>query len=61
MNNDGGYGSRKFLLAAAGLVISSVLLWFGKLTGGDYVTFNSILAGAYMAANTAISYSLKDK
>lgn len=46
-----GYRSRKFMLATAGLVLSSVLVWFGKISGGDFVMLNSILGGAYMAAN----------
>ena len=46
-----GYASRKFILAMLGLVTSSALIWYGKISGGDYVTLNSVLGGAYMAAN----------
>ena len=50
-----GYGSRKFLLAMAGLATSTLLVWLGKISGGDYVTLNSVLGGAYMLTNAYIT------
>jgi len=46
-----GFASRKFILSVAGMLISSVLVWYGKLDGVEYVSFNSLLAGAYMTSN----------
>ena len=50
------YGSRKFLLAMTGLVISAGLVAWGKISGTDFVTLNSVLGGAYMAANAVTAY-----
>jgi len=52
------YGSRKFIMAAAGLVMSGVLLWFGKIDGTDFVALNSVLGGTYMAANAYVTKRL---
>lgn len=52
MTNDSKYGSRKFILAVSGLAISSFLVWFGKISGGEYVAMTSILGGAFMVTNT---------
>ena len=53
-----GYGSKKFILAILGLAISSFLVWSGKIDGGDYVTLNSVLGGAYMLSNAYVSRGL---
>jgi len=50
-----GYTSRKFILAILGLAISSGLVWFGKIDGANFVTLNSVLGGAYMAANAWVN------
>lgn len=43
--------SRKFLLAVAALVSLSVLCWFGKVDGGQFITGLLGTVGAYLAAN----------
>lgn len=50
-----GYGSKKFILAILGLAISSFLVWAGRIDGGDYVTLNSVLGGAYMLSNAYVA------
>jgi len=51
------YKSRKFILALIGLVISSLLVWVGKIDGDNFVMLNSVLGGAYMVANAYQSRS----
>ena len=53
------YGSRKFILAISGLIISAALVWFGKIDGANFVTLNSVLGGAYMAANAIMNRTNK--
>ena len=48
------YASRKFILAISGLAVSTVLVWYGKVGGAEFVALNSILGGAFMAADTII-------
>ncbi len=45
---------RKFVLALYGIVSSSVLAAFGKLTG-EYVTVVTIVIGAFNAADAYIT------
>ncbi len=47
------YGGRRFLIAQQVLVVSCVLLAFGKLSGGEWVTVTLGIAGVYVAGNVA--------
>jgi hypothetical protein len=44
-------GGRRFLLAVGALIISSVMLWFGKVTGGEYVTLCLLTYGGFITGN----------
>ena len=44
-------GLRKFLLAAFASLSAGVLCWYGHLSGGEWVTSQSIILGLYKAAN----------
>jgi uncharacterized membrane protein YeaQ/YmgE (transglycosylase-associated protein family) len=44
-------GGRTFLLTLGCGAITSTLLWFGKLQGGEYVTVILGTVGAFIAAN----------
>lgn len=53
------YYSRKFALAAAGSAASIALCWYGKLSGTEWVTVQSIILGLYKAANVLDSKGAK--
>lgn len=44
-------GGRRFLLAVGALLISSIMLWFGKITGSEYVTLCLLTYGGYITGN----------
>lgn len=44
-------GLRKFVLAAFGSLSAGVLCWYGHVSGGEWVTAQSIILGLYKAAN----------
>lgn len=44
-------GGRTFLLTLGCGVVTSVLVWFGKIDGGTYATVTLGTVGAYIAAN----------
>lgn len=44
-------GLRKFVLAAFASVSAGVLCWYGHVSGGEWVTAQSIILGLYKAAN----------
>ena len=44
-------GLRKFVLAAFASVSAGVLCWSGHVSGGEWVTAQSIILGLYKAAN----------
>ena len=46
-----GNGQRKFVLAAFASACAGVLCWYGHLSGGEWVTAQSIILGLYKAAN----------
>jgi hypothetical protein len=48
--------SRKFLLAGAALVSSSVLCWYGRIADGVYSAVVIATVGAYLAANVVQKY-----
>jgi hypothetical protein len=45
------FASRKFVLAAGALIALTVLCWFGKIDGGQFVTGLLGTVGAYVTAN----------
>jgi len=45
------YGSRKFLMACAALLSSTVLCWYGRIADGVYSAVVISVCGAYLAAN----------
>lgn len=45
------YSCRKFVLCLGGLITSFILLWFGKLNGGEYVTLSIAIYGLFAGAN----------
>lgn len=46
------FGGRRFLLTLGCGVVTSILLWFGKLDGAIYATVVLGTVGAYIAGNT---------
>lgn len=44
-------GSRKFMLAAFASLCAMALCWWHRLTGGEWVTAQSLILGLYKAAN----------
>ena len=46
-------GGRRYLLTCGCVIIASFMLWFDKLTGGEWVTIIIATAAAYIAGNTA--------
>lgn len=44
-------GGRRFMLAVGALVISSFMLWFGKVTGSEYVTLCLLTYGGFITGN----------
>jgi len=53
MNTMSKLGGRKFLLCLGCGVVTSVLLWFGKLDGGAYTTIILGTVGAFIVGNVA--------
>lgn len=45
-------GGRRFLMVIGAGIVDTVLLWFGKLAGGEYVTVTLATVGVYIAGNT---------
>ena len=54
------YKSRKFILALLGLTCSCALVWFDKISGTEFVSFNGLLGGAYMTANAYLGGKKND-
>lgn len=52
MNFD-AVGGRRYLLTWGCVAVSSFMLWFDKVTGGEWVTIIIATAAAYIAGNTA--------
>ena len=46
-------GGRRFWLCSAICMAACVLLWYGKLTGAEWVSVVTWVAGIYAAANTS--------
>jgi len=51
MNLD-SYGGRRFLMTMGCGVVSSALLWFGKISGSEYVTLVTLTVVPYIGFNT---------
>jgi hypothetical protein len=47
------YASRKFILAAAAILLPSALIWLGKLDSGSYTAIVLGALGLYSGANVA--------
>ena len=47
------HGGRRFLLAVGSLVVSSFMLWFGKIDQSVYGTICLLTYGAYIGGNVA--------
>lgn len=45
------YGGRRFVLAVGSLIMSSIMLAFDKIDGGEYVTLCLLTYGGYITAN----------
>jgi hypothetical protein len=45
-------GGRRFVMVMGCAMVSTVLVWFGKVSGAEFVTLISLTVGAYQAANT---------
>jgi len=46
------YGGRRFLMTMGCGVVSTVLLWFGKISGSEYVTLVTLTVVPYIWLNT---------
>jgi len=47
------YASRRFLLASLSVILSAVLLWYGKISADNFTDLAKWSIGLYLAANTA--------
>lgn len=47
-----GYGGRRFLMTMGCGLVSTALLWFGKISGSEYVTLVTLTVVPYIAFNT---------
>lgn len=45
-------GGRRFLLTFGCSLVSTILVWNDKLSGGEFVAIISLTAAAYIAGNT---------
>jgi hypothetical protein len=45
-------GGRKFILTVGCGIVTSILLWFGKLTSADYTMLIGFTVGAYITGGT---------
>ena len=45
-------GGRRFWLCTGTSLAACVLLWYGKLTGAEWVNLTTWITGIYAAANT---------
>ena len=45
-------GGRRFWLCSAVCLAACVLLWYGKLTGAEWVSLATWITGIYVAGNT---------
>jgi uncharacterized membrane protein len=52
-------GGRRFILTMGCAVVSTILLWFAKISGAEYVTIISLTVAAYITGNTAQKFGVK--
>lgn len=45
-------GGRRFVMTIGCGLVTSVLLWFGKLTSGDYMAITIATVAVYIGGNT---------
>lgn len=45
-------GGRRFLLTVGAGIVSSALVWFGKITSSDYVLLIGATVATYIGSNT---------
>ena len=45
-------GGRRFAMTMGAAFVYTLLLWFGKLDGNQYVTLQSLTIGSYLITNT---------
>ena len=50
--NLNNYGGRRFLMTMGCGVVSTWLLWFGKISGNEYVTLITLTVVPYIGFNT---------
>jgi len=46
------YGGRRFLMTMGCGIVASCLLWFGKISGSEYVTLITLTVVPYIGFNT---------
>ena len=46
------YGGRRFLMTMSCGIVASCLLWFGKISGSEYVTLITLTVVPYIGFNT---------
>lgn len=51
MKDDSRYRSRKFILAASWTALGTLALFYGKISGTDYVLLGGAVLGLYGYAN----------
>lgn len=56
VNEESKYRSRKFGLAIASFIVSSVGLFSGHLAGGEFVSLVGLILGLYGASNVGEKY-----
>ena len=53
-------GGRRFILTMGCAAVSTVLLWFAKISGAEFVTIISLTVAAYITGNTAQKFGAKE-
>ena len=53
-------GGRRFILTMGCAVVSTILLWFAKISGAEFVTIISLTVAAYITGNTAQKFGAKE-
>ena len=53
-------GGRRFFMVMGCSIISTVLCWYAKISGAEYVTIISLTVGAYIGGNTTQKVLVKE-
>lgn len=48
-------GGKKFLLTLVVFLASCLLLWFGKISSGEWTALSAAIAGVYTAGNAFVT------